>query len=67
MDTFELRNGADGRYYFTFRTSAGDAIADSLRYTSRRHALDALDLLRRNAYRAPIEDRTGEVLSNKAP
>lgn len=60
METFELRRSSDGRYYFTFRASSGQAIADSMRYASRRRALDALDQLRRGAGSAPLEDHTGD-------
>lgn len=61
METFELRKSSDGRYYFTFRASSGQPIADSMRYETRRRALDAIEQLRRRAHDAPIDDHTGDA------
>ena len=60
METFELRKSSDGRYYFTFRASSGQPIVESMRYESRRRALDAIEQLRRCAQSAPIDDHTGD-------
>lgn len=60
METFELKRSADGKYFFTFRASSGQPIADSMRYESRRRALDAIEQIRRRARDALIDDRTGD-------
>lgn len=58
MDTFELRQSSDGRYFFTFRASNGQAIADSMRYATKNRALDAIETLRRHARSAALDDQT---------
>jgi len=58
METFELRRTQDGRYFFTFRASSGQAISDSIRYPSKRHALDAIEQVRRHAREAVLVDMT---------
>jgi uncharacterized protein YegP (UPF0339 family) len=60
METFELRRTREGRYFFTFRASSGQAIVDSIPYPSKRHALDALEQIRRHAREAPMVDRSIE-------
>ena len=60
METFELKRSADRRYYFTFRAGNGQAIADSALYETKRSALDAIELLRRHAREAYLDDRTVE-------
>lgn len=60
VETFELKRSADHRYYFTFRAGNGQAIADSALYETKRSALDAIELLRRHAREAYLDDRTIE-------
>lgn len=61
MERFELLRSSGARCYFTFRASDGEPVVDSMRYETELHAPDALDLLRRHAREAAIDDQTGTL------
>lgn len=61
METFELRRTNDSRYFFTFRAGNGQPIADSQIYETKRSALDAIEVLRRHAPDAFLDDRTADT------
>jgi uncharacterized protein YegP (UPF0339 family) len=58
MARFELFEGRAGDYRWRFRANNGEIVAQSEGYTTKAAALNGVNVLRREAATAAIEDLT---------
>ena len=57
---FELYTDRRGEYRFRLKAGNGETIAVSEGYKSKSGALNGIDSVRRNAPKAPVDDKTTE-------
>jgi uncharacterized protein len=56
--TFVLKKGSSGKFYFNLVAANGQVIATSESYESKASAPQGIELLKRNAPNAEVDDQT---------
>ena len=54
--TFHINSSTNGQFYFTIKASNGEVLAHSETYTSKQNAINAIDLIKKGASLATVND-----------